>query len=187
MGQIYSGPSGGDAGIVLSNFRSAETPLLLVEDDRAPTATAPAPVDRRPATLRLPAASADLNQMIADVAAEVEISPQLLHAVIAAESRYNPRAVSARGAIGLMQLMPPTATRFGAKDPYAARQNIVASASYLKWLMVKFQNNLEIVLAADNAGEQSVVRAGGRIPPYPETLAYVPRVLAYLRCANDAA
>lgn len=187
MGQIYSGPSGADAGIVLSNFRSAETPLLLVEDDLAPTATAPAPVDRRPATLRLPAASADLNQMIADIAAEVQISPELLHAVIAAESRYNPRAVSARGAIGLMQLMPATATRFGAKDPYAARQNIVAGASYLKWLMVKFQNNLEIVLAAYNAGEQAVVKAGGRIPPYPETLAYVPRVLAYLRCANDAA
>ena len=91
MAQIYSGPSGGDAGIVLSNFRSGETPLLLVDDDRAPTATAPAPVDGRRATLRLPAAPAELNQMIADIAAQVQISPQLLHAVIAAESRYRSR------------------------------------------------------------------------------------------------
>ena len=91
LAQIYSGPSGGDAGIVLSNFRSDETPLLLVDDDRAPTATAPAPLDGRRATLRLPAAPAELNQMIADIAAQVQISPQRLHAVIAAESRYRSR------------------------------------------------------------------------------------------------
>ena len=94
LAQIYSGPSGGDAGIVLSNFRSAETLLLLVDDDRAPTATAPAPLDGRRATLRLPAAPAapaELNQMIADIAAQVQISPQRLHAVIAAESRHRSR------------------------------------------------------------------------------------------------
>lgn len=148
MAQIYSSPSDADAGVVLSNCWSNETPVLLIEDDRTPAAAALAPSDNRRATLRLPVAPADLNQMIANIASEVQISLQLLHAVIAAESRYNPRAVSARGAIGLMQLMPATASRFGAKDPYAARQNILFGASYLWWLMVKFQHNLEFVLAA---------------------------------------
>jgi soluble lytic murein transglycosylase-like protein len=85
-----------------------------------------------------------------------------------------------------MQLMPATATRFGARDPYVARQNVLAGASYLKWLMSQFGNDLELVLAAYNAGEQAVLKAGGKIPPYAETQAYVPRVLAYMRCAADA-
>jgi soluble lytic murein transglycosylase-like protein len=137
--------------------------------------------------LRLPVAPAELHRLIADVAAQVQIAPELLHAVIAAESSYNPRALSSRGAIGLMQLLPATARRFGASDPYVARQNVLAGASYLKWLMAQFHNDLELVLAAYNAGEQAVVRAGHRIPPYAETQAYVPRVLAYLRCANSSA
>jgi soluble lytic murein transglycosylase-like protein len=85
-----------------------------------------------------------------------------------------------------MQLLPATAQRFGASDPYVARQNVMAGASYLKWLMGLFQNDLELVLAAYNAGEQAVLKAGSRIPPYPETMAYVPRVMAYLRCARSA-
>ena len=137
--------------------------------------------------MRLPVASSELQLLITEVAAQVKIAPELLHAVIAAESRYDSRAVSPRGAIGLMQLLPATALRFGARDPYVARQNVLAGASYLKWLMTLFQDDLELVLAAYNAGEQAVLKAGGRIPPYPETQAYVPRVLAYLRCAKSAA
>jgi soluble lytic murein transglycosylase-like protein len=136
--------------------------------------------------VRLPAAPAALGQMISEVAKQVQIAPELLHAVIAAESSYNSSAVSPRGAIGLMQLLPATASRFGATNPYVARQNVLAGASYLKWLMALFNNDLELVLAAYNAGEQAVLRAGGRIPPYPETQAYVPRVLGYLRCASSA-
>jgi soluble lytic murein transglycosylase-like protein len=138
-------------------------------------------------TLRLPSAPAEVRQIINDVALQVQIAPELLHAVIAAESNFNSRALSPRGAIGLMQLIPATATRFGATDPYVARQNVLAGASYLKWLMALFNNDLELVLAAYNAGEQAVIRAGGKIPPYPETMAYVPRVLAFLRCARSAA
>jgi soluble lytic murein transglycosylase-like protein len=193
LAQIYSGPSSAGSAVVLSNFRSTETPVLIVDDPSPPAAgtETPATPGQRagavtPATLRLPAAPAELNRLIADVAAQVQVAPELLHAVIAAESRYNPRAVSPRGAIGLMQLMPATATRFGASDPYVARQNVLAGATYLKWLMALFQNDLELVLAAYNAGEQAVVRAGRRIPEYPETQAYVPRVLAYLRCASSA-
>jgi soluble lytic murein transglycosylase-like protein len=194
MAQIYAGTSDTNAGVVLSNFRSDDTPLLVVTAPAEQDATAGAgltlkalAVDSQPATRRLPAAPADVRQIISDVAMQVKIAPELLHAVIAAESSYNSRALSPRGAIGLMQLIPATATRFGATDPYVARQNVLAGASYLKWLMALFNDDLELVLAAYNAGEQAVIRAGGRIPPYPETMAYVPRVLAYLRCARSVA
>jgi soluble lytic murein transglycosylase-like protein len=192
MAQIYVSASSPDASVVLSNFPSSETPVLLVDDPSVRPGSATSASERqaggaKPTALRLPAAPAELTRLIADVAAQVQISPQLLHAVIAAESSYNPRALSRKGAIGLMQLMPTTAARFGAQDPYVARQNVQAGASYLKWLMGQFQNDMELVLAAYNAGEQAVFKAGMRIPPYPETQAYVPRVLAYLRCASSAA
>lgn len=192
VAQIYASTPGGDSAVVLSNFQSTATPLLVVDDPGAGIGTSPMAADpairsARGAALPLPAAPADVKRLVADVAAQVQISPHLLHAVIAAESGYNARAVSPRGAIGLMQLMPATAARFGARDPYAARQNVLAGASYLKWLMARFENDMELVLAAYNAGEQAVFKAGMRIPPYPETQAYVPRVLAYLRCASSAA
>ena len=189
--QIYAGESG-DA-VVLSNFQSDEASrLLLAEPLNEATATPQAPGAgvRRPALRgmpRLPLATPELRGLIAEVAARIQIAPELLHAVIAAESRYNSRAVSPKGAIGLMQLLPATAQRFGARDPFIARQNIEAGASYLKWLMALFEGDMELVLAAYNAGEQAVIRAGGRVPNYPETQAYVPRVLAYLRCARDIA
>jgi soluble lytic murein transglycosylase-like protein len=188
--QIYSSAAA-DGAVVLSNFRSDATPSLLIADPDPP-GIAQAPTVRSPAAahstlLRLPAAPSELQLLIKEVAAQVQIAPELLHAVIAAESRYDSRALSPRGAIGLMQLLPATALRFGAKDPYIARQNVLAGASYLKWLMAFFQNDLELVLAAYNAGEQAVLKAGGRIPPYPETQAYVPRVLGYLRCAQSPA
>lgn len=195
MAQIYvsADPNAG-SGVVLSNFQSNATPLLLIEEPAGSPAAVPAATGSnragsvaQPETLRLPPAPAELKKLIGEVAAEVQIAPELLHAVIAAESNYNSRARSPKGAIGLMQLLPATAQRFGASDPYVARQNVMAGASYLKWLMGLFQNDLELVLAAYNAGEQAVLRAGSRIPPYPETMAYVPRVMAYLRCARSAA
>jgi soluble lytic murein transglycosylase-like protein len=194
VAQIYAGASNADAGVVLSNFRTDDTPLLIVQApvDPSPVAAAGSATKAlaagtTPMTLRLPSAPAEVRQIINDVALQVQIAPELLHAVIAAESNFNSRALSPRGAIGLMQLIPATATRFGATDPYVARQNVLAGASYLKWLMALFNNDLELVLAAYNAGEQAVIRAGGKIPPYPETMAYVPRVLAFLRCARSAA
>jgi len=189
--QIYVSAPGEPSSVVLSNFPSTATPVLLLDDpNRSPAApplrAAMSPSKELPTKLALPPASADVAQLIADVAVQLQIAPELLHAVIAAESRYNQLAVSPRGAIGLMQLMPATATRFGARDPRVARQNVLAGASYLKWLMAQFGNDLDLVLAAYNAGEQAVIKAGGRIPPYAETQAYVPRVLAYMRCAGDA-
>lgn len=139
------------------------------------------------AVLKLPAASNDVRKLINEVAAEVKIAPALLHAVIATESRYNSDALSPRGAIGLMQLMPETALRFGAPDPYNPRDNVLAGANYLKFLLKLFGNDMELALAAYNAGHNAVLRAGNRIPEYPETQAYVPKVLAYMRCASNAA
>jgi soluble lytic murein transglycosylase-like protein len=193
MAQIYvSADSGAPSAVVLSNFQSADTPVLLIEEPAGASIPVPAVVIKPgtvslPETLRLPPVPAELKKLIGEVAAQVQIAPELLHAVIAAESNYNSRAKSPKGAIGLMQLLPATAQRFGASDPYVARQNVMAGASYLKWLMGLFQNDLELVLAAYNAGEQAVLKAGSRIPPYPETMAYVPRVMAFLRCARSAA
>lgn len=190
--QIYVGDSGASDSIVLSNFKSSDASKLLVGIQPSAIDTGAARrIDTRsvlPATtLRaLPKSSPELRQLIARVSVEVGVSAELLHAVIAAESHYDPMALSRRGAIGLMQLLPATAKRFGALDPYAPHENVRAGAQYLKWLMQMFDGDLELVLAAYNAGEQAVVKAGRRIPPYAETLAYVSRVLAYLRCGSDA-
>jgi soluble lytic murein transglycosylase-like protein len=101
------------------------------------------------------------------------------------ESGFNSRAVSKRGAVGLMQLMPATANRFGASNLYDPKQNIRAGAQYLKFLMDRFGQNVRLALAAYNAGEEAVDRSGGQIPPFSETMAYVPRVLKVYRMLTE--
>ena len=110
-----------------------------------------------------------------------QIDPALIHAVISTESGYNPFARSPAGAAGLMQLMPATAKRYGANNRMDPTQNIDAGARYLRALMTLFNNDLKLALAAYNAGENAVIRAGNRIPPYTETMNYVPRVLKYYK------
>jgi soluble lytic murein transglycosylase-like protein len=117
--------------------------------------------------------------MIARVAREQKVEPALLHAVVMAESAYNPQARSPKGATGLMQLMPATGKRYGAKDLLNPLQNLRAGARYLRALLELFDNNLGLAIAAYNAGEGAVMRSGNAIPPYPETRKYVPRVLEY--------
>jgi soluble lytic murein transglycosylase-like protein len=117
--------------------------------------------------------------MIAKVAHEQKLEPALLHAVIAVESAYNPQAKSPKGATGLMQLMPDTAKRYGVTDLLNPMENLRAGARYLRDLLGMFNNNLRLVLAAYNAGEGAVIRSGNAIPNYPETRAYVPRVLQH--------
>ena len=119
--------------------------------------------------------------VIQSAARENNIDPALVHAVIAAESGYNPFARSHAGAAGLMQLMPDTARRYGAQNRLDPKQNIHAGVRYLRNLMDLFNNDLELALAAYNAGENAVIRAGHRIPPYGETMNFVPRVLKYYR------
>ena len=118
---------------------------------------------------------------IQDAAKATRLEPALIHAVISAESGYNPFARSRKGAAGLMQLMPETAKRYGVKNRLDPAQNISGGARYLRDLMQMFNNDLQLVVAAYNAGENAVVRAGNRIPPYQETMTYVPRVMTYYR------
>ncbi|PCE21582.1 lytic transglycosylase domain-containing protein [Burkholderia ubonensis] len=106
------------------------------------------------------------------------VRPELLRAVIDVESGYNPKAVSDKGALGLMQLMPDTARRFSRGDMLNPRDNVLAGAQYLRFLLDLFNENVELTLAAYHAGENAVIRAGYRIPSFPTTRVYVPRVLA---------
>jgi soluble lytic murein transglycosylase-like protein len=128
-----------------------------------------------------PAASDRYAPLVEKVAREHSVDRALLQAMIAAESGFDPYAVSPKGAIGLMQLMPETARRYGVRNPYDPADNIRGGAKYLRDLMRKFNNDLSLTLAAYNAGEDAIVQYGNRIPPYRETLQYVPRVLTLYR------
>jgi soluble lytic murein transglycosylase-like protein len=111
-------------------------------------------------------------------APEYGIDPRLALAVIQAESNFNPTARSPKNAQGLMQLIPETAARFNVRRPYDAEQNMRGGLAYLRWLLAYFQGNVPLVLAAYNAGEGAVNRFRG-IPPYPETHAYVRRIMEF--------
>lgn len=117
------------------------------------------------------------NHLIDKAARKSALEPALVRAVIAVESAFNPRAVSSAGAQGLMQLHPTTAKRYGVGNAFDPEQNVRGGTRYLRDLMRRYDNNLELVLAAYNAGEQAVERYGRQIPPYRETQAYVPAVL----------
>jgi hypothetical protein len=119
----------------------------------------------------------DYKTLIQDVATSTRLEPALLHAVIQTESAYNPKAVSPKGAVGLMQLMPATARRFGVKNRRDATANVYGGARYLRYLLKLFNNNLKLALAGYNAGENAVKRYGNKIPPYRETKNYVKKVM----------
>ena len=187
--QIYANADWPAGSVVLSNFRSTQTAAVLVSAatdsaDHADPRSFPTGRNRLAPSARV---TAELRELVNEAADRTEVSARLIHAVILAESAYDAKAVSVKGAIGLMQLLPETARRFGATDPYEAEQNVFAGASYLKWLMGLFGNDLELVLAAYNAGEQAVLKAGRRIPPFPETRAYVKRIMADLQRSTPSA
>jgi soluble lytic murein transglycosylase-like protein len=125
--------------------------------------------------------------LIAKVAQEFQLDPSLLHAIVTVESGYNPVAKSPAGAIGLMQLIPDTAERFGVKNITDPLENLRGGARYLRFLLGMFKNNIELVLAAYNAGENAVAQAGNKIPNYAETKAYVPSVLTQYHHFNKNA
>jgi soluble lytic murein transglycosylase-like protein len=133
------------------------------------------------------ARSAQYDGVISVAAKAATIQAALVRAVIVVESGFNPRAVSKKGAIGLMQLQPATAKRYGVKNIYDPEQNVRAGAHYLSDLLNRFDSNLELALAAYNAGEEAVERYGRHVPPYRETLAYVPSVMkVYQRLMDQA-
>jgi soluble lytic murein transglycosylase-like protein len=150
--------------------RGASRPLVS-ETATPPSASIPTPIRSR---------AAAVDAIVRQAAEANALDPGLLHAVIATESGYLNRAVSRRGAQGLMQLMPSTARSLGVTDPFDARQNIGAGARHLRSLLDAFGQDTPLALAAYNAGAAAVTRHGRRIPPLAETTAYVPRVLSRL-------
>jgi soluble lytic murein transglycosylase-like protein len=129
------------------------------------------PVKAGNASLPLP----EINAMVEQTASRHQIDPQLVHAIIKVESEYDPKAVSAKGAMGLMQLIPETAQRFGVENPFNPKENIEGGVSYLKHLLDLYRGDLSLSLAAYNAGEAAVQRFGG-IPSFAETRKYVRKV-----------
>jgi len=117
------------------------------------------------------------------LAPEYDLDPRLVIAVIEAESGFDPRARSPKGAMGLMQLMPETAKRFGVRDPWDPVQNLRGGMAYLRWLLDHFDGELSLVLAGYNAGEKAVERYRG-VPPFGETRRYVQRITRNLESAS---
>jgi soluble lytic murein transglycosylase-like protein len=119
-------------------------------------------------------------QLIAQIeqsAKNNQLDSELIHAVMHVESAYKVNAKSPKGAQGLMQLMPATASRFGVSNSNDPAQNIEGGAKYLRELLTLFNNDVSLAVAAYNAGETAVIKYGNRIPPYKETQAYVPKVI----------
>ncbi len=121
------------------------------------------------------------DSTIRSIAKSYKLPHTLLHAVITAESSYNPDAISKAGAVGLMQLMPETAKQYGVSNRRNPRQNIYGGSRYLRYLLKLFNNDLSLALAAYNAGEGTVKRYGNKIPPYKETRNYVKKVIKYYK------
>jgi soluble lytic murein transglycosylase-like protein len=138
------------------------------------TVAAPGSLAAGPDTLDTVPGARPYAELIAASAATYGVDARLVHAVIEAESNYQPRARSAKGAKGLMQLMPATARQYAVRDPYDPRTNIDAGVRHLKDLLTRF--DVGLALAAYNAGEATVRRFGG-LPPYAETRSYVSRIL----------
>ena len=117
-----------------------------------------------------------LDSLIRHNGSKYGVDPYLIFLVMEQESHFNPRVVSPKGARGLMQLMPGTAARFGVRRPHDPGQNVSGGTRYLKELLNRFNNRVDLVLASYNAGEGAVIRFGHRVPPYRETRNYVKRI-----------
>jgi soluble lytic murein transglycosylase-like protein len=138
----------------------------------AETVVAPRVVNAAGPAAEPAAPPAGIDEAVARIAAEHSLSPQLIHSVIKVESNYNTHAISSKGALGLMQLIPATARRFGVTDVFNPVQNIQGGAKYLRYLLDLYHNNFPLALAAYNAGEAAVARYGG-VPPFAETRNYL--------------
>lgn len=130
--------------------------------------------------------NARIDGLIRDTGARYDVDPFLIFCVMEQESRFHPRAVSVKGARGLMQLMPATARRFGVRRVHDPAENITGGTRYLKELLGMFGGRVDLALASYNAGEGAVVRYGRRVPPYRETRHYVQRISARYKRSNKA-
>jgi len=120
--------------------------------------------------------NATIDGLIVESGRRNSVDPLLLYSIMHQESTFKPRALSHKGASGLMQLMPGTAARFGVSRIWDPKQNIEGGTRYMRWLLDKFEGNINLALAGYNAGEGAVMKYGNRIPPYRETQEYVRRI-----------
>jgi soluble lytic murein transglycosylase-like protein len=164
-------------------FVNAEPPAVKLAASK-PRATIYMPGESSFLGANRPAMNMDrdgVEALVREAAERHNVDPALVRAVIETESNWNPSAVSRKGAGGLMQLIPTTAQRFGANDVFNPKQNVDAGVHYLKTLLERYNGNLDLALAAYNAGEGAVDRAHG-VPSYRETRNYVQKVQdAYFR------
>lgn len=150
--------------------KTVNVPARVVPNRVVPAAAGAADQEQAIASL----AGLNMRTLIEDTASQYEVSPELVDSVIQVESNYNPRAVSPKGAQGLMQLMPATARRFGVRNSFDPKDNIVGGVRYLKFLQETFKDE-RLAIAAYNAGEGAVQKYGN-VPPYAETMSYVAKV-----------
>ena len=198
------GPAGLACGLVLGlalasqpassdiyKFEDAEGRILLTDNPRVARGMSllkrfrfsyarPQSGGRAPALPKLKKRIRQLSPYINTVAQRHGLDPDLIHAVILAESAYREKALSPKGAMGLMQLMPATAERLGVDDPWDPMQNIEGGAKYLRFLLDRYQGDVELAVAAYNAGEGAVDKYGRTIPPYKETITYVKKVKEFM-------
>lgn len=177
------GPGERISGSPLPSY-SAPSPPEAVGGDPLPTESAsadnPSPKSFREVTDGVPALPTDYSGHIENISRKYGIHPDLIWAVIKAESNFNPLAISPKGAQGLMQLMPATARSQGVNNPFDPYQNIEAGARHLRNLLSHYKGDLTLALAAYNAGKEKVRHHGG-VPPYRETRDYIQRVSKYLK------
>jgi len=159
--------------------------VLYVRDVQPPPVVAPQPASP-PGERVVTKTAAPYRDLIRAAAARHGLAPELVESVIRVESNFEARAISPKGARGLMQLMPATAAKLGVRNAFDGRQNIEGGVRHLRHLVDRYGGNLALALAAYNAGAEAVGRYGG-IPPYPETQAYVARVLRLLQRATPSA